>query len=416
MRHAVETLDELGVPNESQDSFRPSHARRRPPILRATQRSRGLRVIIAGAGGAAHLAGVIAAHTWLPVLGVPIQSQALQGLDSLLSIAQMPGGVPVGTLAIGASGAKNAGAARGQHSRDSDDKVRQETGSVSEKANRSGARSANAKVKTENVVAFYDRRRRSRTAATGRAVNASACRAKSSRLPTETVYGLAADALNPIAVAKIFEAKDRPRFDPLIVHLPDPRLAEKIVDLPANDRQLILKAGREKFWPGPFTMVLAEEGNCSRNCDGGFGHGRSSNERASGFCRNRARIWKTARRPKRKSLWSNQPDHRATCSGRTWRSNSTGCRCRTNRTWNRIDDRRYSRLAKSTSCAAVRSAQSNCPRFGKIDIAAPAEKVFAPGQLPSHYAPKTPLRLVEDFDSFLPKPNQHCALLAWNRN
>ncbi len=68
----------------------------------------GLRVIIAGAGGAAHLAGAIAAHTWLPVLGVPIQSKALQGLDSLLSIAQMPGGVPVGTLAIGASGAKNA--------------------------------------------------------------------------------------------------------------------------------------------------------------------------------------------------------------------------------------------------------------------------------------------------------------------
>src|SRR6266480_5680107 len=64
--------------------------------------------LVAVAGGAAHLAGVIAAHTWLPVLGVPIQSKALQGLDSLLSIAQMPGGVPVGTLAIGASGAKNA--------------------------------------------------------------------------------------------------------------------------------------------------------------------------------------------------------------------------------------------------------------------------------------------------------------------
>jgi len=69
---------------------------------------RGVHVIIAGAGGAAHLAGFIAAYTWLPVLGVPIQSKALQGLDSLLSIAQMPGGVPVGALAIGTSGAKNA--------------------------------------------------------------------------------------------------------------------------------------------------------------------------------------------------------------------------------------------------------------------------------------------------------------------
>src|SRR5439155_20168751 len=107
MRNAVETLDELGVPNEA----RVLSAHRTPDATAEFARgaaNRGLRVIIAGAGGAAHLAGVIAAHTWLPVLGVPIQSQALQGLDSLLSIAQMPGGVPGGTLAIGASGAKNA--------------------------------------------------------------------------------------------------------------------------------------------------------------------------------------------------------------------------------------------------------------------------------------------------------------------
>src|SRR5205085_3856296 len=69
---------------------------------------RGIRVIIAAAGGAAHLAGVAAAYTWLPILGVPMQSQSLQGLDSLLSMAQMPGGIPVGTLAIGSAGAKNA--------------------------------------------------------------------------------------------------------------------------------------------------------------------------------------------------------------------------------------------------------------------------------------------------------------------
>ncbi len=74
-------------------------------------------------------------------------------------------------------------------------------------------------------------------------------------LPTETVYGLAADALNPIAVTKIFEAKGRPRFDPLIVHLPDHDWLEKIAALPAQDRQLIFQLG-EKFWPGPFTMVL----------------------------------------------------------------------------------------------------------------------------------------------------------------
>jgi 5-(carboxyamino)imidazole ribonucleotide mutase len=107
MRHTVEALDELGIPNESHVLS----AHRTPDATAEFARkaaARGLRVIIAGAGGAAHLAGVIAAHTWLPVLGVPIQSKALQGLDSLLSIAQMPGGVPVGALAIGSSGAKNA--------------------------------------------------------------------------------------------------------------------------------------------------------------------------------------------------------------------------------------------------------------------------------------------------------------------
>ena len=106
MRHAVETLDDLGVPNEA----RVLSAHRTPDAtadFARTAVARGLRVIIAGAGGAAHLAGAIAAHTWLPVLGVPIQSK-LQGLDSLLSTAQMPGGIPVGTLAIGEAGAKNA--------------------------------------------------------------------------------------------------------------------------------------------------------------------------------------------------------------------------------------------------------------------------------------------------------------------
>src|SRR2546422_10169659 len=93
MRHAVETLDQLGVPNES----RVLSAHRTPDATAEFARNaadRGLRVIIAGAGGAAHLAGVIAAHTVLPVLGVPIQSKALRGLDSLLSTAQMPGGIP----------------------------------------------------------------------------------------------------------------------------------------------------------------------------------------------------------------------------------------------------------------------------------------------------------------------------------
>jgi 5-(carboxyamino)imidazole ribonucleotide mutase len=107
MRHAVETLDALGVPNET----RVVSAHRTPDLLfeyASTARDRGLKVIIAGAGGAAHLPGMISAKTTLPVLGVPVESKALQGVDSLLSIVQMPAGVPVGTLAIGKSGAINA--------------------------------------------------------------------------------------------------------------------------------------------------------------------------------------------------------------------------------------------------------------------------------------------------------------------
>ena len=107
MRHAVETLDALGVPNET----KVVSAHRTPDLLfeyASTAAERGLRVIIAGAGGAAHLPGMVSAKTILPVLGVPVESKALQGIDSLLSIVQMPAGVPVGTLAIGKSGAINA--------------------------------------------------------------------------------------------------------------------------------------------------------------------------------------------------------------------------------------------------------------------------------------------------------------------
>ena len=107
MRHAAETLAALGVPFET----RIVSAHRTPDRLVAyakTAKGRGIQVIIAGAGGAAHLPGMAAAMTPLPVLGVPVESHALKGMDSLLSIVQMPGGIPVGTLAIGKAGAINA--------------------------------------------------------------------------------------------------------------------------------------------------------------------------------------------------------------------------------------------------------------------------------------------------------------------
>ena len=108
MRHASEILDALGVPHE----MRVVSAHRTPKRLydyAASAGGRGLKIIIAGAGGAAHLPGMAAAMTALPVLGVPVESKALKGMDSLLSIVQMPAGVPVGTLAIGKPGAINAG-------------------------------------------------------------------------------------------------------------------------------------------------------------------------------------------------------------------------------------------------------------------------------------------------------------------
>jgi len=107
MQHAATTLDALGVPYER----RVVSAHRTPDLLfeyASTAEQRGLRVLIAGAGGAAHLPGMAAAKTTLPVLGVPVESKALSGMDSLLSIVQMPAGIPVGTLAIGRAGAVNA--------------------------------------------------------------------------------------------------------------------------------------------------------------------------------------------------------------------------------------------------------------------------------------------------------------------
>ena len=107
MRHAAETLDELGVANE----VSVVSAHRTPDRMfeyAASAQGRGLEVIIAGAGGAAHLPGMVASKTWVPVLGVPVHTNGLGGLDSLLSIVQMPAGVPVGTLAVGKAGAVNA--------------------------------------------------------------------------------------------------------------------------------------------------------------------------------------------------------------------------------------------------------------------------------------------------------------------
>lgn len=132
MKLAADILDDFGIPFESKIVS----AHRTPDRMfeyAKAARDRGLKVIIAGAGGAAHLPGMVAAMTTLPVLGVPVQSKALSGWDSLLSIAQMPGGIPVGTLAIGEAGAKNAGLLAASILSTNDDAITQKLAEYREK-------------------------------------------------------------------------------------------------------------------------------------------------------------------------------------------------------------------------------------------------------------------------------------------
>ncbi|HEV3147192.1 MAG TPA: L-threonylcarbamoyladenylate synthase [Chthoniobacterales bacterium] len=231
-------------------------------------------------------------------------------------------------------------------------------------------------------------------------------------LPTETVYGLAADALNPIAVAKIFEAKDRPRFDPLIVHLPDPDWLKRIADLPSNDRPLILKLV-EKFWPGPFTMVLPKREIVPEIVTAGLDTVAVRMSAHPVFAEIVRVFGKPLAAPSANRFGRISPttaQHvQDELGGRIPLIINAGpTEHGIESTIITIQDGKIDILRRGPISAEQLSG------FGTIDIARPAEKVFAPGQLPSHYAPKTPLRLVEDFDSFLPKPNQHCALLAWN--
>ena len=231
-------------------------------------------------------------------------------------------------------------------------------------------------------------------------------------LPTETVYGLAADALNPIAVAKIFEAKGRPRFDPLIAHLPNQNWLEKVVEPPTQDRQLILQLG-EKFWPGPFTMVLPKRKIIPEIVTAGldtvavrisahpvfteivqaFGKPLAAPS-ANRF----GRISPTVAKHVLDELDGHVPliiDAGPTTHG-IESTIVTVCA-------GKIDILRRGPITSEQLSA-----------FAKVDIATEREKISAPGQLPSHYAPKTPLRIVDKLKSFTPLANQRCALLAWN--
>ena len=231
-------------------------------------------------------------------------------------------------------------------------------------------------------------------------------------LPTETVYGLAADALNPIAVAKIFEAKERPRFDPLIVHLPDRESLEEVVDLPAQHRQLILKLA-DTFWPGPFTMVLPKREIVPEIVTAGLetvavrvsAHSVFS-EVIRGFGKPLAapsanrfgRVSPTTAQHVLDDLKDQIPliiDGGPTAHG-------------IESTIVAICDGKINILRRGPI------SEDQLSEFGKIDNFTSAEKLSAPGQLPTHYAPKTRLQLIGDVNSFSPDRNQRVGLLAWN--
>ena len=228
-------------------------------------------------------------------------------------------------------------------------------------------------------------------------------------LPTETVYGLAADALDPIAVAKIFEAKGRPRFDPLIVHLPSRDWLEKIADISAQDRELVFKLA-DKFWPGPLTIVLPKREAVPEIVTAGletvairisahpvFAEVVQAFEKplAAPSANRFGRISPTTAKHVVDELNALIPliiDAGPTTHG-------------IESTIVRIADGKMKILRRGP----ITSAQLS--EFGKVGVAKATEKVSAPGQLPSHYAPRTPLRLVDDLKAF--ESNQRCALLAW---
>ncbi len=231
-------------------------------------------------------------------------------------------------------------------------------------------------------------------------------------LPTETVYGLAADALNAIAVAKIFEAKERPRFDPLIVHLPDRAWLEKVADLPAQDRQLILKLA-DKFWPGPFTMVLPKRQIIPEIVTAGLDTVAVRVSAHPVFSEIIREFGKPLAAPSANRFGGVSP---------------TAAQHVLDDLQDRITliiEGGPTAHGIESTIVAIRDGKIDILRRGpitaeqlselaKIDVVAAGEKVSVPGQLPAHYAPKTRLRLIGDAKSFSPDKDQRVGLLAWN--
>jgi len=230
-------------------------------------------------------------------------------------------------------------------------------------------------------------------------------------LPTETVYGLAANALNPIAVAKIFEAKERPRFDPLIVHLPNRGWLERISRIPTSDRELILKLA-DTFWPGPFTMVLPKRKVVPDIVTAGL---------------DTAAVRLSAHPVFAEIVGGLDEPVAAPSANRFGRISPTTAQHVLDELDGRIRlivDAGPTEHGIESTIVAVRDGRISVLRRGPITREKLAEfadivsvtvthSISAPGQLPSHYTPTTPLRLIDNAEAFSPSKNQRVGLLAW---
>ena len=231
-------------------------------------------------------------------------------------------------------------------------------------------------------------------------------------LPTETVYGLAAKALNPIAVAKIFEAKERPRFDPLIVHLPNRDWLERIVDVPADDRQLLGKLA-DNFWPGPFTMILPKREIIPDIVTAGL---------------STVAVRLSAHPVFSEIVGELHEPLAAPSANRFGRVSPTTAQHVLDELDGRIPliiDAGPTQHGIESTIVAIGNSKiailrrgpithEQLSEFAEVSSVVSTPTIFSPGQLPSHYAPRTPLCLIDNAEAFPSQKHQRVGLLAWN--
>lgn len=231
-------------------------------------------------------------------------------------------------------------------------------------------------------------------------------------LPTETVYGLAADALNPVAVPKIFEVKERPRFDPLIVHLPDKQWLERVAKIGSRSRAQIKKLIAQ-FWPGPLTFVLDRQPIVPEIVTAGLETVAVRMSSHPVFAEIISAFGKPLAAPSANRFGRISPTTAQhvfdELSGRIPLIIDAGPTTHgIESTIIAVHDDKIGILRRGPVTA------EQLAEFGEIDIVSARKNISAPGQLPSHYAPKTPLRLIDNAESFAPMKNLRVGLLAWN--